>query len=307
MHDVNFTRIWTSRKADHHDRPARPDIPPALRAALTDLERLVSTRPDLVILRPAIARLLEATFADPGAPVPGFGRDEANTPFLLERIKEGWAQDIPALRVVPPAFDESRLLKRTVALLSCSEPENIRAEQLRDFIGDDPARIALLVQKALADEDGIAAYLQSANLDVSFSTSMLRLILLGELGDWSDRICAHLNEATWQNGDCPVCGALPGLGESRGLEQRRVLRCGRCGAGWPGNRLRCPFCGENNHQALRVLATEEDQGKYHLFLCDGCGGRLKVITTLSALSPPGLILAEFAMLHLDWIEPREIA
>ena len=51
----------------------------------------------------------------------------------------------------------------------------------------------------------------------------------------------------------------------------------------------------------------EDQGKYHLFLCDRCGGRLKVVTTLSTLSPPGLILAEFAMLHLDWLEPQEIA
>ncbi len=217
------------------------------------------------------------------------------------------SQGIPAVKVVPPALDPSRLGKRAAALIACSESKNSSAERLREFIGGDPAQVGLLVQNTLADGDSIGAHLQSANLDDSFATSIFRLTLLGELADWSNRICAYLSEAIWQNGDCPVCGALPGLGESRGLEQRRVLRCGRCGAGWSGNRLRCPFCGESDHHAFRVLSAEEDQGKYHLFLCDGCGERLKVITTLSALSPPGLILAEFAMLHLDWLEPRQIA
>jgi FdhE protein len=274
---------------------------------MTDLERLLSTRTDLEPLRHAITKLLMATFADPGLPVPGLRPDEENTTFLLERIKEGWAQGMPAVRVIPPKLDPLRLWKRALALVACSESTNVSAKRLREFIGDDSAQVSILVQKALEDGASIAAHLQSNHLDGPFATSILRLTLLGELGDWSDRICEHLSEALWQNGNCLVCGALPGLGESRGLEQRRVLRCGRCGAGWPANRLRCPFCGEGDHHVLRVLSAEEDQGKYHLFLCEACDGRLKVITTLGALSPPGLILAEFAMLHLDFLEPQEIA
>jgi hypothetical protein len=44
-------------------------------------------------------------------------------------------------------------------------------------------------------------------------------------------------------------------------------------------------------------------------LCDGCGGRLKVITTLAPISHPGLVVAQFTMLYLDFIDeesnPRE--
>ena len=31
--------------------------------------------------------------------------------------------------------------------------------------------------------------------------------------------------------------------ERRGLERACVLRCGRCGADWPWEWLRCVFCG----------------------------------------------------------------
>jgi FdhE protein len=305
---VDLTHIWTPRNTGDHDQPPQPEAAPALRAALAELERLVSVRPDLEPLWPAITSLLKETFADPGSPDPSLRPDDENTPFLINRIKEGWAQGMPAARVVPLALDPMRLWKRAIALIACTDSENLSAKRLRELIGDDPARVGQLVQKALADEEDTSAALPEAtDLDVSFATSILRLTLLSELGDWSARICEHFSEATWPRGDCPVCGALPALGESRGLEQRRILRCGRCGAGWPGNRLHCPFCCEGDHHALRVLSAEEDQGKYHLFLCDSCGGQLKVITTLSALSPPGLIVAEFAMLHLDLLESQETA
>ena len=72
--------------------------------------------------------------------------------------------------------------------------------------------------------------------------------------------------------------------------------------GWPGNRLQCPCCGKSDLRALRYLFAEEDQNRCRLAICDACRGRLKIITTLAPLSPPGLVVAEFTMLYLDLLE-----
>jgi hypothetical protein len=57
---------------------------------------------------------------------------------------------------------------------------------------------------------------------------------------------------------------------------------------------------------LRSWFAEEDQHRCRLVVCEGCGGRLKVITTLAPLSPAGLIFAEFTMLYLDELNLGEI-
>jgi formate dehydrogenase maturation protein FdhE len=100
-----------------------------------------------------------------------------------------------------------------------------------------------------------------------------------------------------------------GMARSTRATAGQFLRCDRCGAGWPSNRLQCPFCDEDDHRALRSLFAQEDQDRCRLVLCDGCGGRLKVITTLAPISHPGLVVAQFTMLYLDFIDeesnPRE--
>ena len=89
------------------------------------------------------------------------------------------------------------------------------------------------------------------------------------------------------------------MAESRGLEQRRRLRCGLCAADWEGERLRCPFCNETDHRKLSFVAVEGEQDRFRIALCDSCGGTLKVVATLAPISAPGLLVAELATTHLD--------
>src|SRR5205823_506094 len=103
----------------------------------------------------------------------------------------------------------------------------------------------------------------------------------------------------WSRGECPNCGSPPGLAESRGLEQRRYWRCGLCAADWPGERLRCPFCGQTDHRNLHYRFVEGEQGRHRLALCDTCGGRLRVVATLAPVSAPGLLVVELATAHLE--------
>ena len=52
------------------------------------------------------------------------------------------------------------------------------------------------------------------------------------------------------------------------------------------------------------LFAEEDRERCRLVLCNGCGGRLKVITSLAPPVSSGLVLAQFTMFYLDFIETR---
>ena len=274
-----------------------------MKAVLADLERWPPPSPDWEPLRLKVAMILKAAFEQPGSPHPALAAADEQTAFLLERIREGWAEGVPAVRIVAPVLDPEGLLARVHALDACADREHPPALQFRQVLQSRPGQIVDWTVAMLSDgEPGLLSPLQDAGLEPAYALSTLRLSLLGELGDWSGRITAQLDDSGWPRGDCPVCGAVPALAEARGLEQRRFLRCDQCGAGWPSDRLRCPFCGETNHHALRSLFAQEDRDRCRLSLCDGCGGKLKVLTTLAPLSPPGLVLAQFTMLYLDFID-----
>jgi FdhE protein len=94
-----------------------------------------------------------------------------------------------------------------------------------------------------------------------------------------------------------VCWPL--LGEFRGLEQTRVLRCALCAAGWEFARLRCPFCDNRDHNQLGYLHAEAEQERCRAATCDPCRGYVKMVATLDTLSMPRLLVADVATLHLD--------
>src|SRR5262249_46139183 len=135
-------------------------------------------------------------------------------------------------------------------------------------------------------------------LDAALTMTVLRLTALPDL---ASRAAALPPAPGWPHGYCPVCGAWPLLGELRGLEQTRVLRCGLCATGWDFPRLRCPFCGNGDHRSLGYFHPEGEGERNRALTCDQCRGYVKTVATLAALSPPSLLVADFAMLHLDLV------
>jgi len=236
---VNFTRIWRAKAPGEPENDANEPLPPVLSDALAELERSSRNRLELEALGATIAGILKTAFATPGSPVPSLGPEDAQSAFLLERIREGWSEGVPAVRVITPALDRDRLLGRVRAIDGLAGRDHAPARGFREHLRAEPDRIVEWIHDLLtAGEERIAGPLEQHGLDPAYAFSIFRLALLGELGDWSARICGHRSELGWSRCDCPVCGAAPALAESRGLEQQRFLRCLRCGAGWPGNRLR---------------------------------------------------------------------
>jgi FdhE protein len=289
-------------------RPERgPAIPAMLNATLIELDRWLRLRPDMKPLGQRVECVLKSVFAVPGSPVPALEPGAEQTRFLMERIREGWSAGAPAVAVVRPEIDRNQLIQRMIALAASTEHDHSPARRFGDLLRSNPVPIADWVCTRLMDGSvTLSPELEAAGIGAEYGHAVLRMSLLGELGDWSTRISVDLQESSWRYLGCPVCGAPPALAESRGLEQRRYLRCHRCGAGWPGHRMQCSFCGEVNPHRLRSYFAEHDQHRCRLVVCDGCGGRLKVVTTLAPLSPPGIIFAEFTMLYLDELDLGQI-
>lgn len=103
----------------------------------------------------------------------------------------------------------------------------------------------------------------------------------------------------WTRGYCPVCGAWPVLAELRGLERARCLRCGRCGADWRRPWLACVYCDERDHERLGSLVVAGRLEGRTVETCASCHGHLKSHTTLLALAPPELLVADLETVELD--------
>jgi len=111
---------------------------------------------------------------------------------------------------------------------------------------------------------------------------------------WAERV-----PTDWAYGYCPICGTWPALAEMRGLDGARHLRCGCCGGDWRTEWLRCPFCGEGDHETLGSLVSPDKLERERIEVCDRCRGYVKTMTTLSAIRPEHVVLQDLATVVLD--------
>jgi FdhE protein len=147
----------------------------------------------------------------------------------------------------------------------------------------DEARLADLAKADGADLGALGALMQLATMP-----------LLQVCG----RHLARQVAIDWAYGYCPVCGAWPTLAEVRGLERTHRWRCGRCGGDWGLALLRCPYCGEANHQRLGSLTAEDDDATCTVDTCLTCKGYVKTRALLQPTPPYAVVLEDLAT--VDW-------
>src|SRR5262249_31655003 len=136
------------------------------------------------------------------------------------------------------------------------------------------------------------------NLDVPLTASALSLVLFPVLVPIAAGLKPLLSPG-WEHGYCPVCGSFAKLGEFRGLEQTPFLRCGLCAAEWTFPRLRCAACGNSDHHKLGYLSVEGEENKWRALTCEVCRQYVKMLSTLTPLSPLELSVKDVETVHLD--------
>lgn len=101
----------------------------------------------------------------------------------------------------------------------------------------------------------------------------------------------------WLRGHCPVCGSSPQISELKD-EGRRSFLCSFCGFQWPSERLKCPHCGNADHEKLHYL-YEEGHEAYRVDICDHCKQYIKTVDSRKLDYKPDLQLEDIITIHLD--------
>ena len=271
----------------------REQLHPEVMAVLAQLDQLAETHPplqDAALLQAVIVREIYR------AP-PQVGTLELPQERAAEKLRSGEPLlsservplDMPALRAL--ILQLCRALQDQAGI---SHVAPIAEAIQRHAIDVEP-----LVQ-AMLDGQATAIHERAAELDLD--ADMLRTLLRFSLFPAFERLAAQLAplraDIAWPHGYCPTCGSWPLLGEYRGLEQTRLLRCGLCASAWAVDRLLCPFCGSRDHADLSYLQVEGEEQK-RVVTCEQCRSYIKMLATLLPLAPLELIVQDLATLHLD--------
>jgi FdhE protein len=258
--------------------------------AMRELEALAQKRAVLQDACRVLSALVETIFKQP----------TTERPLVLstEHAHTKLASGVPLLRDLQLEFDEAAFVGRWQAV--CSVLQRPDAQALAGAVCDGVLRpIPLLHEILAAKEEAVENHTGPPGLNASLTATVLRMTALPALIRLTQP-CSDLRQGiAWDNGYCPNCGSWPLLGEARGLEQDRVLRCGLCAAAWPVDRLHCPFCDNRDHRSLGYVHLEGEEDRYRAGSCDLCHGYVKWASTMFPLSVPHLLVADLATLHLD--------
>jgi FdhE protein len=275
------------------------EAPPHLREPLAELTRLARDRPSLAGPAAVLSESLLALDSEPVAdPPPGLTPEEASA-----RLAGGTA----LLRGHAATLDEATLDEAALRRRWLAVCEVARKHQDGDAVGalaaalrDGRLNLPETVRDALAGQpEAVYARAEGLGLDAALLASTLRLALFPVLSRWAAELAGLRRGTAWGHGYCPTCGSWPLLAEFRGLEQIRFLRCGLCASEWEFPRLLCPFCGNRDHRRLGYFHAEGEESSRRAATCDDCGGYVKTVATLAALSESALLVADLATLHLD--------
>jgi RNA polymerase subunit RPABC4/transcription elongation factor Spt4 len=269
-----FLRRWFGR------RPAAP----AADEARAEIDRVLADRPEL---RGPLAWL--RAVLDDLVPVAGLASVPLPSP---DAARAKLLAGTPLLRGEPVAFAEAELTRRWERFRRALPPAT-------------PAPLAPGADPVLAggrvDPFALMRVIRGDDLPpgrgmVHTLTRFVRFPALVPIADATEPLRRGV---PWDRGCCPVCGGPPLLGEFRGLDQSRFLRCGECAASWEVPRQWCPACGNRDHETLGFLSREGEETRYRVATCDACRSGVKMLSTLSALPPLMLLVADAATLHLD--------
>ncbi|MEP7188346.1 MAG: formate dehydrogenase accessory protein FdhE [Roseiflexaceae bacterium] len=272
--------------------PARLD----LASALDRLDRLGEGDPSLRDAAALQSAILRVIYRSP----PPVGTIELAVEHARDKLHSG----VPLLHGEPVPLDIAAtrsLLLELCRTMQQSEARSGSASAIATAVDHGILDVAGLVAAVLNGQAaGIREQATALEIDGELLCTLLRFSLLPALEQLATQLAPLRALAAWQPGYCPTCGSWPLLGEYRGLDQARFLRCGLCTTEWSLDRLLCPFCGCRDHQQLGYLHIEGDQQK-RATTCGQCRCYNKTLATLAAIPPIELAVDDLATIHLDMI------
>jgi FdhE protein len=124
------------------------------------------------------------------------------------------------------------------------------------------------------------------------------------LESFAEKYGGIIGSSEWSEGYCPICGKEPKIGEIKGDEEQRFLFCNQCGFEWNYNRIKCPFCGNEEQQTLAYFTVEGEE-RYRVDVCNVCKRYVKIVDFRDSEGKANLDVEDIATLHLDMLASEE--
>jgi len=226
--------------------------------------------------------------------------------LTLEEMQRKMEAGVPLLKGIDLSLDISEarglMLRLAAALENVCGKHNPEAHNIRKAFEQETLDVAKVLSHAASGRsDNAIAGEGRLNLNADLLLRLAENTLKPALRAWQRQLTPLTAGSSWEKGHCFICGTPPILAELQDNTQAKHLRCGQCGADWLFPRLRCAFCGNEDHRSLGVLYSERDREKMRVEFCDNCGGYLKVIASYSPSPAEMLTVEDLATLHLDFI------
>lgn len=162
-----------------------------------------------------------------------------------------------------------------------------------------PENIEAALNEMMENMDSFIRHLArviSTNADVLLT--LLRTVLspfyVHHAGFYRDLV----DSGSWRHGTCPVCGSEPAIARLAVDDGRRFLSCFLCNTEWIFDRLRCPFC-DNDESPKARLFTMDDDPAHRVECCNACRRYLKVVDERVAGHPAIPLVEDVVTAHLD--------
>lgn len=202
-----------------------------------------------------------------------------------------------------------KLFRRICKILSKTKKAQHDAEKIKEAIKKREIKLPELFRKVESEDD---EYITSLSERLHVNPEVISFLITNSIKpiyeSYSKVLKDYVDQERWWRGYCPVCGSEPYISELKdegGAEGARFLVCSSCGFEWRFNRLKCPFCENEDHEKLRYFYTEKEGRSYRVDVCDNCKRYIKTIDTKALGIEFIPVLEDIGTLHLDILAQKE--
>ena len=204
--------------------------------------------------------------------------------YVEKRAKEGKSLiDIEKIEIDEKFLDE--LFQVLCPVLKKYEVFSL--SEIQDLIQNrEKIDFAKLIRSVhIGDLEEVKSVAAQLNLNPDLLSFMGLNLVQALLELYSEKIEDKIDPEGWLKGNCPVCGSFPAMEKLRRDDGKRILWCGLCSTEWHYKRIKCPFCGNEDHNSLRYFFTEGDlssdsspeENPFRVDVCDKCKKYIKTI------------------------------
>lgn len=207
--------------------------------------------------------------------------DTSEVPALELTDIDRYQQGVPLLpRAVFPVPQDGPQRVRSLMEALADSPLDEAISTMMAFAERGELDLAAAVQAALAGDE---AFFAPYAAQFSHAPRLVPFVVGSAVTPWAQAIARAVlgekdltsPETVWSHGHCPVCGALPVVGDLRGKEGHRIHTCSFCHTPYRALRLQCPFCLETAQDQLGFVDSPDLPG-FRLLTCATCRMYIKV-------------------------------